>query len=230
MNLLSARLHGRTSGKRAKVSLPLVELDRWQLSALVLLMLVLSAGAFFLGVEVGKGKNAPVPERPALAVMAQRGANAEQRHMALAEVWPPTQDIDRDLAQPLAPPLPSDPTERARAQAHLQLQESRSAGLRNDVPAAVAAPVAAPPMVVAEGVASGFTLQVSLFDTHATANAVATELLEAGHPVRIRQVQTAEGRALFRVEIGQFPDAQSANAYQRQFERDSGYSAVRVPL
>lgn len=228
MNLMTDRLRGRHAPARERVSMAVVELDRWQVTGLAMLMLALTAGAFFIGVRVGESKNPTAVPKPALS-LTPKVANTQERHMALADVWPPTQEIDRDLARPLNPPLPSDPTERARAQAHQQLQESRSAGLRNDAPIAPAPPVENPPMVLAAG-GSGYTLQVSLFDTQATANSVASQLLDAGHPVRIREVQSADGRSLFRVEVGQFDNAESASNYQRRFERDSGYSGVLVPL
>ena len=228
MNVMTERLRGRAKPARERVSFAVVELDRWQLTGLVMLMLALTAGAFFIGVRIGEKSNPAAPLKPALS-LAPKAANTQERHMALADVWPPTQEIDRDLARPLTPPLPADPTERARAQAHQQLQESRSAGLRNDAPIALPTPVETPPMVLAAG-GSGYTLQVSLFDSQAAANAVATQLLDAGHPVRIREVRAADGRSLFRVEVGQFANAEGASTYQRRFERDSGYSAVLVPL
>jgi len=232
MNLLSARIHPHGRRRDKAAVMPIVELDRWQLSGLVLLMLVLTAGAFFVGVKVGVSQVGPTPDRPALSLSTPRAKSSHERHIALAEVWPPTQHIDRDLARPLTPPLPSDPTERARAQAHQQLMESRSAGLRNDAPPpSPVNEVQAPPMVMAApGVRQGFTLQVSLFDSQGAANAVAGELLDAGHPIRIRQVVTTDGRNLYRVEVGQFETGEAATSFQRRFERESGYSAVLVGL
>lgn len=229
MNLMTDRLRGRAAPARERVTVPVVELDRWQLTGLVMLMLALTVGAFFIGVRIGEGQNSDAPVKPALS-LTPRSANTQERHMALAAVWPPTQDIDRDLARPLNLPLPADPTERARAEAHQQLQESRSAGLRNDVPLSPpSGPTEERPVVLAAG-GSGYTLQVSLFDSQAAANAVAGQLLDAGNPVRIREVQAADGRSLFRVEVGQFTTPEAASNYQRVFERDSGYSAVLVPL
>jgi cell division protein FtsN len=234
MNILSAKMrhHSAGSTRRKAAQAPIVELDRWQLTGLIGLMLVLTSGAFLVGVKVGE-KQAPQDiERPALSVGGPITISSQQRHMALADVWPPTQEIDRDLARPLTPQLPSDPTERARAQAHQQLLESRSAGLRNDIPPpAQVAGAEAPPMVLAgAGQQQGFTLQVSLFDSQGAANAVAGELLEAGHPVRLRQVQASDGRSLYRVEVGQFSTGEAATAFQRRFESVSGYSAVLVPF
>lgn len=221
----------REESRKAKRFVPVVELDRWQLTGLVGLMLILTLGAFVVGLEIGKKQPTHAQERPALVVAAPGATNAMQRHIALAEVWPPTQAIDRDLSRPLTPPLPADPTERARAEAHQQLLESRAAGLRNDAtPPAPVGDVQAPPMVVPDQAQQGFTLQVSLFDSQGAANAVGGQLLDAGHPVRIRQVMSADGRSLYRVEIGQFESAPAATAFQRRFERDSGYSAVLVPL
>jgi len=233
MDILSAKMrhHSVGSARRKAAQAPIVELDRWQLTGLIGLMLVLTSGAFLVGVKVGE-KQAPQDlERAALSVSGPVTIGSQQRHMALAEVWPPTQEIDRDLARPLTPQLPSDPTERARAQAHQQLLESRSASLRKDVPPpGLVVGAEAPPMVLAEAGQQGFTLQVSLFDSQSAANAVAGQLLDAGHPVRLRQVQASDGRSLFRVEVGQFSTAEAATAFQRRFERDSGYSGVLVPF
>ncbi|MBL8788504.1 MAG: SPOR domain-containing protein [Deltaproteobacteria bacterium] len=221
----------RARKSTASSDVPLVELDRWQLTGLLFGVLVITVGAFIAGLSIGKREShartetAPAP----LARTLGTAATAGERHIALAEVWPPTGGIDETLSRPITPPLPTDPTERARAQAHMQLQEARSVGLRNDVVVG-AAPTASAPTIMPEAgkPAGGYTLQVSLFDTQASAQVMAGELANAGHAVRLRQVRSTDGRDLFRVEVGEFQSTDAATAYQRRFERDSGYSCVLV--
>jgi len=107
-----------------------VELDRWQLTGLLFGMLVIAVAAFYVGRSAGMKTvpNAAPTSVTSLARALPAGASTRERQIALAAVWPPTSGIDESLSRPIAQPLPSDPTERARAQAHLQLQEARSIG------------------------------------------------------------------------------------------------------
>lgn len=215
--------------------MPIVELDRWQLTGLLLGVLVIAVGAFLVGLSAGRKASAPTPAATPVAALARAlpaSASARERQIALAEVWPPTGGIDEALSRPITPPLPSDPTERARAQAHVQLQEARSIGLRDERPAGLvaAAEVPRPTVAPAGGTGGGYTLQVSLFDSQAAAQAIASQLETSGNAVRIRQVRGADGRDLFRVEVGDFRTTEAALTFQRRFERDTGYSGVLVAL
>jgi len=211
---------------------PIVELDRWQLTGLLLGVLVIAVGAFFVGHAAGSKASAPGPVATPVASLARAlpaSASARERQIALAEVWPPTGGIDSALSRPITPPLPSDPTERARAQAHVQLQEARSNGLRDDRP--VMPTELVPPTVAPQAqTGGGYTLQVSLFDTQAAAQVIAAQLETSGTAVRVRQVRSADGRDLFRVEVGDFRTTEAALTFQRRFERDTGYSGVLVAL
>ena len=233
---------------RHRESEVLAELDRWQLTGLLLGVLVLCALAFFAGVLVGKKSSPPSAPVAATSLVAPAVAAAAttpaDRQRALAEVAPGTTLIDRGLARPVADPAPDDPTDAARIATHRQLQDARAAKLRQLGPMAVAAPDAlsvqggsleggaGPAGLGAANAptgAGGYTLQVSAFASKSAADVVAGELRAAGHAVRIRDL-SARGRPLFRVEVGQFPSLQSAQASQLKFERDSGYSGVLVPL
>jgi cell division septation protein DedD len=209
---------------------PVVELDRWQLTGVLLLVLALTMGSFFIGRAMAPRATASDSAEP-LARALPRAVSTVDRQIALAEVWPPTETIDKGLARPVDAPLPSDPTARARALAHQQLQGARSAGLRNDLPAP--APES-PTMLVADPVAptgaGGYTLQVSVFDSATAAQVISDELASKGHAVRLRPVRSADGRNLVRVEVGNFSSAEAATVFQRRFEMDSGYSAVLIPL
>jgi len=213
---------------------PVVELDRWQLTGLLFGMLVIAVAAFFVGRSAGMNASPRLSDSSisSLARSLPIGASTRERQMALAEVWPPTSGIDESLSRPIAQPLPSDPTERARAQAHLQLQEARSIGLRDDAPPQVNGSASAPtvtPQMPTSG-KGGFTLQISLFDTQAAAQVIAAQLETTGSSVRIRQVRTTDMRDLFRVEVGDFTSSEAALAFQRRFERDTGYSGVLITL
>ncbi len=229
-------VHGVVSERpRAeKVYAPVVELDRWQLTGLLFGVLVIAAGAFFVGRSTGNvSAPQPVEAVTALAKSLPVNANSRARQIALAEVWPPTTGIDESLSRPIQQPLPSDPTERARAQAHLQLQAARSNGLRDDAPPPIVAGGASLPTVTPHAPATGpggFTLQISLFDSQAAAQVIATQLETTGSPVRIRQVRSSDMRDLFRVEVGDFTSSEAALAFQRRFERDTGYSGVLITL
>lgn len=215
--------------------MPVVELDRWQLTGLTFVVLLIAVGGFAVGRATAPE---PTPAPSPIAPIAARAtlptaASARQRQIALAQVWPPTRGIDQSLARPIAPPLPSDPTERARAEAHMQLQAVRSLGLREEPSHAATPPGVVSALTPDPGAApthGGFTLQISLFDTQSAAQVIAQELERAGAAVRIRQVRTTDGRGLFRVEVGDFPTSESALSFQRRFERDTGYSGVLIAL
>lgn len=214
-----------------------VELDRWQLTGLVGFVALIVVVAFIAGRASGGGEAEPEAQTATPVAKAEGalevGASARERRIALAGVWPPTREIDDNLGRPIEPPLPNDPTERARAQAHIQLQQARSVGLRDD-PAAPA--IAGGAMAVAAqqpsvgGARGAFTLQISLFETQAAAQVIAGQLEQVGAAVRIRQVRTTDDKALFRVEVGDFASSESALAFQRSFERDTGYSGVLIAL
>jgi cell division septation protein DedD len=208
----------------------IVELDRWQLTGVLLLVLALTVGAFAVGRATSPGStSANLESNVPLARALARPATTHERQIAMAEVWPPTSTIDQGLARPLEAPLPSDPTQRARALAHQQLQGARAAGLRNDTMAS--APPAAPAVFTETTPgAGGYTLQVSVFDSEAAARVISDELATKGNASKIRQVRSSDGRQLFRVEVGEFASADAATVFQRRFEMSSGYSAVLVPL
>ncbi len=210
---------------------PVVELDRWQLTGVLLLVLALTMGSFFVGRSMAPRAATASDSAEPLARALPRAVSTVDRQIALAEVWPPTETIDKGLARPIETPLPSDPTARARALAHQQLQGARSAGLRNDLPSPENN---APAMVMTEPAApsgsGGYTLQVSVFDSPGAAKVISDELASKGHAVRLRPVRSADGRNLVRVEVGEFASAEAATVFQRRFEMDSGYSAVLIPL
>lgn len=240
---------------RHRESEVMAELDRWQLTGLLLAVLVLCALAFFAGVLVGKKASPPsapvaLPGLVATPVASAAAATPADRQRALAGVAPGTTLIDRGLARPVADPAPDDPTDAARIATHRQLQDARAAKLRQLGPMAIAAPDAVSVQggsieggeggdggaerngieaANAPAGASGYTLQVSAFASKSSADIVAGELRNTGHAVRIRDLST-RGRPLFRVEVGQFPSLQNAQAFQLKFERESGYSGVLVPL
>jgi cell division septation protein DedD len=114
----------------------------------------------------------------------------------------------------------------------MQLQQARSIGLRDNVaaPAHPSGAMAVSAQQADQAAGVGFTLQISLFDTQAAAQVIAQQLDGAGAAVRIRQVRTTDAKQLFRVEVGDFASSESALAFQRRFERNTGYSGVLIAL
>lgn len=221
---------------------PTIEIDRWQLTGILGAVLVACALSFFAGVLVGKKTAPPAPQAASaqlLPTAAKPAAtSSRERTLAMAEVSPGTTFIDRGLAQPVADPIPTDPTDAARMETHRQLQDFRAGGRRGDAPPQIVGGAAVPdvaPVIIDQPTAAGpagqggYTLQVSVFESQDAAQAIAGELERAGQPVHLRQM-SAQGRPVFRVEVGEFRSAEAATAFQRRFERDSGYSAVLVPM
>ena len=94
---------------------------------------------------------------------------------------------------------------------------------------APSAPVAVVAGAAGEAAATGYTLQVTVFEARSAAAGVATELKAQGHDARLREV-SVNGQPRWSVEVGRFTKPAEAQTYQRRFERDSGYTAVLVPL
>jgi len=223
--------------QEASVAGPSIELDRWQLTGLMGAVLLACALSFFVGVLVGKRGPAPVADAPVVTAPAPRPTptSMRDRNLAMAEVSPGTGIIDQGLSVPVADPIPSDPTDAARIETHRQLQDFRAAGRRRDVPPLIAGGASRPeamPLIVdappSAGGAAAYTLQVSVFESLASAQAIAGELEAAGHAVTLRQL-SAQGKVVYRVEVGEFRSAAAATTFQRRFERESGYSGVLVP-
>ncbi|MCC6625195.1 MAG: SPOR domain-containing protein [Deltaproteobacteria bacterium] len=212
-----------------------IELDRWQLTGMLGAVLVACAVSFFAGVLVGKRAPAQAaPEAVVAPTPRPVAVSPRERNLAMAGVSPNTAVIDDGLSVPVADPIPSDPTDAARIETHRQLQDFRAAGRRRDLPPVIEGGAARPeamPLIVdaptSDG-AGGYTLQVSVFESRAPAEAIASELEAAGHAVTLRQL-SAQGKVVYRVEVGDFRTAAAATTFQRRFERDSGYSGVLVP-
>jgi len=223
---------------------PILELNRWQATGVLLGLGVIAVVVFLAGVVVGRHSGAPLPAELA-RIAAPSPAEPKKdpatshgaRSRVMADVWPGTGRIDADLARPLADVVPRDPTDAARVEAHRQLLESRAAGLATvegaQAPAAGApqAIVAAPGAAVEDAAPGegGYALQVSAFEARAPAALVAGELREGGHETRLREVR-ANGRKFWRVEVGHFDKPADAQAFQRRFERSSGYSTILVTV
>ncbi|MFO0750479.1 MAG: SPOR domain-containing protein [Myxococcota bacterium] len=238
--------HGGASERAFEAPVePTIEIDRWQLTGILGAVLVACALSFFAGVLVGKKSYPPAQNQSAemLPPSPQKPAatSSSARNLAMAEVSPGTDFIDHGLAQPVADPVPSDPTDAARIETHRQLQDFRAAGRRDVVPPAIGGGAALPEVVPviadlpsgagAAGASGqrGYTLQISVFESQAAAQAMAGELEAAGQPVHLRQM-SAQGKVVYRVEVGDFRTAEVAAGFQRRFERESGYSAVLVPM
>jgi len=213
-----------------------IEIDRWQLTGILGAVLVACALSFFVGVVVGKKAASPAVAADVFVPTKDHKlgkVSARERHLAMAEVSPGTSFIDEGLAEPIADPAPDDPTDAARIETHRQLQDFRAAGRRGELPVGPSQPQAAmAPLIVDQPTSvthGGYTLQVAMLESKSAAQAIASELESSGHPVRVREM-SAQGRQVFRVELGDFKSAEGATAFKGRFERESGYSPMLVTL
>lgn len=222
-----------------------LELDRWQLTGLLLAVCVLCAGAFAVGLSVGKGDRETAPPPTVLAALsndATTAASRADRQLSLAGVAVGTERFDADLTRPVADPTPANPAEAARIATHRALQETRASGLREAVaPAAGAvddalhAPVSPSPSLAigpSGAQAGAHTLAVATVESETAARAVAGALeatARQGHPVEIRRL-VAGGAVLWRVEVGRFGNLDAATQFLRQFQAESGYAATLVAI
>ena len=231
-----------------------IRLDNGQVAAAIIGFIVVSVATFTSGVVVGKRLAPALPEVAAgEASTGEELASATEfrrRSLLLAKESPSTQAVHLGLSGPGPKAPATTPTEAARIEAHKQIAAVQARGVARSLgPVAlgggggVAPRDIAPVSVVRRDpkreraaldggakVASSFALQVSVFDSAGPAQAVAGQLQSAGHDARVRPLQGADGRTLYRVEVGRFSAAKAATKFQRRFERSSGYSTVLVPV
>ena len=231
-----------------------IRLDNGQVAAAIIGFIVVSVATFTSGVVVGKRLAPALPD----VVSADAPADGElasatefrRRALLMAKESPSTQAVHLGLSGPGPQAPATTPTEAARIEAHRQIAAVQARGVARSLgPVAVGGgPTVAPrdiaPVSIVrrdpkreraalEGgtkVGSSFALQVSVFDSPGPAQAVASQLQSAGHDARVRSLQGADGRSLYRVEVGHFSQAKAATKFQHRFERSSGYSTVLVPV
>jgi hypothetical protein len=231
-----------------------VELDRWQLTGLILAVFVLSALSFAVGLAVGEdraGQTATAPQLDLDAPAAQAPATRD-RQLSLAEAAPDLGKLQLD-ARRVDPGegTASTPAEVARMATHRALLQAREQGVGHlpseappahqpasglpaegsgepsgSPPAAPPAPPAAPPAAHALAVAT-----VSSEASASAMKAAIAKLAPPGIPVRVRAIADPSGARAYRVEVGRFETAREAATFQKQFQADSGYlvTVVGVP-
>ncbi len=231
-----------------------IRLDNGQVAAAIIGFIVVSVATFTSGVVVGKRLAPALPdvvsEDAAAGDRLASASDFRRRPLQLAKDAPSTQAVHLGLSGPGPQAPATTPMEAARIEAHRQIAAVQARGVARSLgPVALGgAPAVAPrdiaPVSVVHRnpkreraaldggakVASSFTLQVSVFDSAGPAQAVASQLQGAGHEARVRPTQGADGRTLYRVEVGRFSTAKAATKFQRRFERASGYSTVLVPV
>jgi|GEM_PF-1725505 len=227
----------------------ILELDRWQLTGLLLGVCVFCAAAFAIGLSVGKSTGRETGGSPVIAGLERKDANAaekRERQLSLAGVAIGTDRFDANLAQPVADPRAANPAEEARIATHRALQDARALGLRQDAaegaaraamhPAVNAAMVApAPvnsPMAVANVPNRAHSIAVATVTAESAANAMQTALrsvVPSTHKIENRRL-VAGGQVLWRVEVGRFESMSEATNFLRDFQRDSGYTATLVDV
>jgi hypothetical protein len=221
-----------------------LELDRWQLTGLLLGVCVMCAAAFAVGLTVGKGgRQAALTPSPLIANDSAATASRADRQLALAGVAVGTERFDTDLARPVSDPPPANPAEAARIATHRALQETRASGLREagapvDAPeldpAVAAALTPSPGLAVAPSPtpSGAHALAVASIESEAAARAIADALESTrrqGHPVEVRRL-VAGGSVVWRVEVGRFANLAAATQYLREFQSESGYAATLVAV
>jgi hypothetical protein len=245
----SLPLTGFLARRRAGQSPDIImELDRWQVTALLIAVFVFCAGAFAAGLAVGKSQNeggiaaTPVEVKPKPNAAAR--LEGQDRANALAGLPPDTDRFEAHVTAPIQDPHTSNPAEAARIAAHRAIQEARATGVRQVIEPGTA-PAHAVPVVQlvgpADPTADGATVppvnkaHALAVATMASENAAETlrKALEptvpAPHRASVRRL-VANGQVLFRVEVGRFTNPNDAAVFLRQFQRDSGYPVDLVDV
>jgi len=234
-----------------------IRLDNRGVGMAIFGFVVVSIGTFAGGVVVGKKMADAVPA--SIGAIAGADASLvlddakEHRNRSkwLASVEPSTANIHSELAGAPHRLAPSSPSSAARIETHRQIAAARRGVARSLGPVAVG-PLTGEPAPAAkaltmvnrnpdkeraalhakpvDGGPTGYCLQVAAFSTESPAKTVAAQLSSSGHQARVRSVAGAGGATVYRVEVGQFPDAKAAGRFQRKFDRQSGYSTVLVPV
>ena len=228
-----------------------IRLDNQQVALGIVGFIMVSVVTFTAGVMVGK-QMAP-QDGDAMAsddeVSLKSHKEFKSRNEHLTRVSMSTTAVNEEL---LAPPADADASQAANAamiETHRQLAALRARGVARSlgpvsvVKPAAPAPVQAPEHVVqrdpvrersamqaAPASPTSFALQVSAFSQPGPATVMAEELQKSGHKARIRQVGSPTGTSTYSVEVGQFADARKATHFQRNFERNSGYPTLLVPV
>ncbi len=222
-----------------------VELDRWQLTGLLLAMFVFCALAFAIGLAVGKDSAANTAAAPQLTLEPTVTPAARDRQLSLAEAAPSMARLQLEGRRPVAAAgdAGSTPAELARMATHRALQEARETGVGHlpvdqvpetapNAPGQVPAQAAAPP-ALAEAPPKAHALAIATVSSEASAVAMKGALAKVtpdGVPVRVRALQGPGGPA-WRIEVGRFETPAEAAAFQKRFQSDSGYlvTVVAVP-
>jgi hypothetical protein len=214
-----------------------VELDRWQLTGLLLAVFVFCGLAFAIGLAVGKDSASNQATAPQLTLEPTSTPAARDRQLSLAEAAPSMARLQLEARRPPTDAGASNPAELARMATHRALHEARETGVGHLAPdpsapdpSAPAAPAPAATPAPAE-VPTAFALAVATVASEDSAVAMKGALakIAAGVPVRVRPVQGPSGAA-WRVEVGRFPAASEAAAFQKRFQADSGYLVTVVPV
>lgn len=230
----------------------IMELDRWQVTALLIAVFVFCAGAFAAGMAMGgRSSDAGISAQP--LVVTPRGAriaadkakeDQTARQLGLASVYPGTDRFDANLSRPPADPHVANPAESARIAAHRAIQEARTTGLREVVEAGAmphgqptpvglivhaAGPNGDPNLaagavpIPAPNIAHALSVATMASEQAATTLRDAlTPLVQSPHKAIVRRL-VSQGQTLYRVEVGRFKSPSEAAVFLRQFQRDSGY-------
>jgi hypothetical protein len=219
-----------------------VELDRWQLTGLLLAVFVFCGVAFAIGLAVGRDSSASGTPPPQLTLEPTPAPATRDRQLSLAEAAPSMTRLQLEARRPTTEVSGSNPAELARIATHRALHEARDTGVGH-LPADQQAPPVAPAQAAlaepapastpAEPPPAAHALAVATVGSEASAQAMKGALAKitpSGVPVRVRAVQGASGAA-WRVEVGRFESAAEAATFQKRFQADSGYlvSVVAVP-
>jgi hypothetical protein len=208
-----------------------VELDRWQLTGLLLAVFVFCGLAFAIGLAVGKDSASNQATAPQLTLEPPTTPSARDRQLSLAEAAPSMARLQLEARRPATDAGASNPAELARMATHRALHEARETGVGHLASEPVP-PSAPAPATVPEETPTAHALAVATVASEDSANAMKGALakIAAGVPVRVRPVQGPSGPA-WRVEVGRFTTASEAAAFQKRFQADSGYlvTVVAVP-
>ena len=245
----SLPLMGFLARRRAGQSPDIImELDRWQVTALLIAVFVFCAGAFAAGLAVRKRQNdggiaaTPVEVKPRPVVAAR--LEGQNRANALEGLPLDTDRFEARVTAPIADPHTANPAEAARIAAHRAIQEARATGVRQVVEPG-ATPAQTVPVVQlvgpADPAADGATAP-PVNKAHALAVATMTNehaaetmrkalepTVPAPHRASVRRL-VANGQIFYRVEVGRFTNPNDAEVFLRQFQRDSGYPVDLVDV
>lgn len=232
-----------------------IRLDHRQMATAILGVIVVSAGAFAVGVFVGEGHSPEptavvAPEAVEAAVAAALEASAEEKIDSLLTRIPPgTRELTEALTQPSVVPAPLDPTQAARIETQRQIASARQAAATRSLgpvsvqPAKEQAPDADKLSWVARDpqkeraaleekkkVDAGFSLQVSAFRSAPPGERMAKELRQGGYDARVLKITDDHGTHFWRVLVGRFADAKKAGAFRGRFEATEGYPTILIPV